>query len=128
MELFGYPLRMDVMDTIPELHSRIYSIRGRRVMLDYDLAVVYGVTTGRLNEQVKRNNARFPQDFMFQLTKKELRNWVSQSAIPNSQVKMGVRLDALEKKYDVQFRSVFQAIRELMDPPIPSPKKIGFQP
>jgi hypothetical protein len=48
--------------------ARILSIRGRKVMIDADLAELYGVTTKRLNEQVKRNRDRFPADFMFQLT------------------------------------------------------------
>lgn len=60
--------------------SKIFVIRGRKVMLDNDLAVLYGVRTGRLNEQVKRNTKRFPEDFMFQLTKRELLNLKSQNA------------------------------------------------
>ena len=59
-------------------------------MLDRDLAELYGVTTSRLNEQVKRNIERFDDDFMFQLTKEELENWKSQNAISNS-IKMGLR-------------------------------------
>ena len=47
------------------IQEKIYSIRGHRVMLDKDLAVLYGVTTKRLNEQIKRNFKRFPDDFMF---------------------------------------------------------------
>lgn len=69
----------------------IYVIRGRRVMLDSDLAKIYGVTTKRLNEQVRRNRTRFPEDFMFQLTEDELENWRSQFATSNSSVKMGLR-------------------------------------
>ena len=53
------------------MERRIVLIRGRRVMLDADLAAIYGVSTKRLNEQVKRNLARFPEDFMFRLTPKE---------------------------------------------------------
>ena len=60
-------------------------------MLDADLARLYGVTTGRLNEQVRRNQARFPEDFMFQLTKAELEAWRSQIAITNPGAKMGLR-------------------------------------
>lgn len=51
--------------------NKIYEIRGQKIMLDSDLAELYGVDTGRLNEQVKRNVARFPEDFMFQLTEQE---------------------------------------------------------
>ena len=53
------------------IESLIHTIRGERVMFDSDLAMLYGVTTSRLNEQVKRNINRFPDDFMFQLTKEE---------------------------------------------------------
>ena len=55
--------------------SKIYLIREKKVMLDRDLAEMYGVETRRLNEQVKRNLKRFPEDFMFQLTEEELKNW-----------------------------------------------------
>ena len=70
--------------------QRIYLIRGHKVMIDRDLASLYKVPTGRLNEQVKRNRKRFPEDFMFQLTKEEYENWISQIAISNSE-KMGLR-------------------------------------
>ena len=63
--------------------SRILIIRGKRVMLDSDLAALYGVKTGRLNEQVKRNIKRFPDDFMFQLTKEEALNLISHFATSN---------------------------------------------
>lgn len=61
--------------------ERIFLIRRHKVMLDGDLAKLYKVPTGRLNEQVKRNIKRFPEDFMFQLTKKEFKNLKSQFAI-----------------------------------------------
>ena len=60
--------------------TKIYLLRGQKVMLDEDLAELYQVPTGRLNEQVKRNIARFPADFMFQLTKEEFENLKSQNA------------------------------------------------
>jgi hypothetical protein len=60
--------------------EKIYIIRGVQVMLDSDLAEMYSVTTSRLNEQVKRNSERFPNDFMFQLRNAEWRNLQSQSA------------------------------------------------
>lgn len=63
------------------IESLIRIIRGQQVMLDSDLAMLYGVKTGRLNEQVKRNINRFPGDFMFQLTAEEYRNLKSQFAI-----------------------------------------------
>ena len=66
--------------TVERIESRIVLIRGHKVMLDSDLAELYGVTTKRLNEQVKRNRERFPVDFMFQLTSSETTNLRSQIA------------------------------------------------
>jgi hypothetical protein len=63
-----------------QIERRIYVIRGQKVMLDSDLAALYGVPTGRLNEQVRRNPSRFPPDFMFQLTQEEAANLISQFA------------------------------------------------
>lgn len=70
-------LNMEENDIIK---SKIYLIRGEQVMLDCDLAELYGVLTKRLNEQVRRNQDRFPEDFMFQLTKEEYANLRSQNA------------------------------------------------
>jgi len=64
-------VKMSNLISVEVITSRIFEIRGRKVMLDKDLALLYGVTTRRLNEQVKRNIKRFPGDFMFQLTKAE---------------------------------------------------------
>ena len=157
------------------LHA-ILVLRSERVLLDSDLAALYGVETRLLIQAVKRNAERFPDDFMFQLTPQEWTNLKSQSVIPSSWggrrtapyafTELGVamlssvlnseraiqaniaimraftqlrgmlavhsdlarQLEALEKKYDGQFRVVFQAIRDLMEPP-PIPKKpIGFRP
>ena len=72
------------------IQNKIYEIRGQRVMLDRDLAELYQVTTGALNQAVKRNVARFPSDFMFQLTDAETENWKSQIVMSNS-IKMGMR-------------------------------------
>ena len=68
----------------------IHLIRGQQVILDRDLALLYGVETRRLNEQVRRNIERFPEDFMFQLTHEEFENWKSQFATSNSII-MGAR-------------------------------------
>jgi hypothetical protein len=162
---------------IPEevIDSKIYLIRGHKVMLDKDLAVIYGVKPIRLREQVKRNTARFPEDFMFQLNEQEIDLMVSQNAIPSrkhlggyqpyvfteqgvamlatvlnsetaiqaniaimrafvrlrqmlaSNAELARKLATLENKYDAQFRVVFDAIRELMAPPVPKRRKIGFR-
>src|SRR4030067_311054 len=156
------------------IERKIYLIRGHKVMLDSDLAELYGVTTKRLNEQVRRNLKRFPSDFMFQLSSKEAESSRSQIAtskrggrryLPYAFTEQGVamlssvlnsdraiqvnieimrafvhlrrfiatnrnlarRLARLEKKYDVQFKTVFDAIRALMAPSEPRPKRIGFR-
>jgi hypothetical protein len=159
------------------IERSIVLIRGQKVLLDMDLAELYGVETKVLNQAVRRNLARFPADFMFQLSKAELENWRSQFVTSNPGTKMGLRrppyafteqgvamlssvlrstqavavnieimrafvrlrqmlashaelarrLDELEKKYDGQFRGVFDAIRQLMAPSPPSTKRaIGF--
>jgi ORF6N domain len=159
------------------IEGAILYIREHKVILDADLAKLYGVGTKVLNQAVRRNRNRFPEDFMFQLTKEEFENWRSQIVTSNPSAKMALRrrpyafteqgvamlssvlhseravrvnieimrafvrlrqmlasnvelarkLDALEKKYDAQFRVVFEAIRKLMEPP-PEPKRgrIGF--
>jgi hypothetical protein len=148
------------------------------VLLDEDLAALYGVPAKRLNEQVKRNLERFPDDFMFQLSEGEAESLRSQNAtlkrsgrgqhrkyLPYAFTEQGVamlssvlhspravqvnieimrafvrlrqmlqsnadlakKLEALEKKYDAQFRVVFDAIRGLMAPPPVKPRRrIGF--
>ena len=81
-----YQEETDKQETVPfvtgikDITSLIYTIRGLQVMLDYDLAVLYGYEVKRLNEQVKRNIGRFPADFMFQLTKEEVMMVKSQFA------------------------------------------------
>ncbi|MFC1480425.1 ORF6N domain-containing protein [Candidatus Omnitrophota bacterium] len=169
-------------DLIPRetIESKILLIRGKKVMLDRDLAKLYKVPTGRLNEQVKRNIERFPEDFIFQLTREEFNNWLSQIAITNSE-KMGQRhnpyafteqgvamlssvlnskravqvniaimrvfvklkemlsthkelmykLAELERKiekHDGEICAIFEAIRQLMEPPPEKPRRmIGFK-
>ena len=71
---------MSTIIAMESIEGRIFLIRGQKVMLDFHLAELYGVMTRRLNEQVKRNSKRFPSDFMFQLTKKETENLMSQKA------------------------------------------------
>jgi hypothetical protein len=157
--------------------SKIVILRGEKVLLDRDLAELYGVKTKALKQAVRRNIRRFPDDFMFELTKEEFQNWRSQfvtssspqwggarykpmafteqgvamlSSVLNSnraiEVNIAImrafvqlrkmisshadlerKLVALEKKYDQQFRVVFDAIRALMSPPEKRQKKIGFE-
>jgi hypothetical protein len=158
------------------IESRIFFVRGHRVMLSTDLAVLYRVEARALVQAVKRNRDRFPADFMFQLTAGEFRNLKSQivtsswgglrRASPYAFTEQGVamlssvlrsrravrvnieimrafvrlryiltshadlarKLDALEKKYDAQFKAVFVAIRELMTPEPAERRRIGFAP
>src|SRR4030043_522896 len=148
-------------------------------MLDRDLAKLYGVETRALNQAVRRNMDRFPDDFMFPLTREEIMR-ISQFGIPSehqgvktlkfsknvmaftehgilmlssvlnskraiqvnieimrafirlrrilaSHAELARKLDELERKYDAQFKEVFEAIRQLMTPPEPKRRPIGFQ-
>jgi hypothetical protein len=67
-----------------DIQNMVHMVRGQRVMLDSDLARLYGVTTMRLNEQVARNRERFPEDFAYQLTQQEVTILISQNAISRS--------------------------------------------
>lgn len=159
------------MDRIERL---IILVRGHKVMLDADLAELYGVQTKALNQAVKRNQSRFPSDFMFQLDQGEFENLRSQFVTSSqwggrrippyvfteqgvamlssvlkseravhvnieimrtfvrlrqllaSNAKLARKLEMLERKYDAQFKVVFDAIRQLMVPPEPNKRKIGF--
>ena len=73
------------------IQRQIYLFRGQKVMLDSDLADIYQVPTKVLNQAVKRNRDRFPEDFMFQLTADELKNWRSQIVTSNPEAKMSLR-------------------------------------
>ena len=79
--------------TIPDeiITNKIFLIRDQKVMVDRDLAELYGVETKYLKRPVKRNTNRFPEDFMFELTKEEFANWRSQFVTSNSSNKMGLR-------------------------------------
>jgi hypothetical protein len=85
---------MKALIPIDRITSKIYLIRNVKVMLDRDLAELYGVETKRLKEQVRRNIERFPEDFMFELTKDELGNWRSQFATSNQDI-MGFPIAAV---------------------------------
>ena len=155
------------------IEQKIYLIRGQKVMLDKDLAVLYNVTTGNLNKAVTRNIDRFPEDFMFRLTKEELDNsifhfgrssWGGTRKNPRAFTEHGIlmlssvlksrkatrvniqimrtfvnlrkmltshkallkKIEDMEKRYDVQFKSIFEAIRQLMAPPAKPKRSIGF--
>ena len=76
---------------VPPVDSVIHHVRGQRVILDADLARIYGVQTFRFNEAVKRNQTRFPEDFRFQLSKEEAEALTSQTAIPKAPSARGGR-------------------------------------
>ena len=87
-----------VEEELQPIESKIHEIRGVQVILDTDIAVLYGIATKRLNEQVKRNASRFPSDFMFQLTKDELyslrshfatANWSKRRSLPYAFTELG---------------------------------------
>ena len=79
-----FDLAMPSTRKMANVETAIYFIRGQRVMLDSDLAAIYGTSTMRLNEQFKRNRKRFPDDFAFVLTREEFTNLISQNAISRS--------------------------------------------
>lgn len=168
---------------VERIEHAILLIHGQRVMLDAHLAQLYGVKTRVLVQAVKRNAARFPEDFMFQLTPDESQNLRSQFVTSSLRVRSGPsswggrryrpyafteqgvamlssvlrskravrvnieimrafvrlrailathkdlarKLEELEKRYDAQFRVVFDAIRQLMSPPAKPRRHIGFQ-
>ncbi len=165
---------MKALIPIEIIEKKILLIRGEKVMLDSDLAELYGVPTKAFNQAVKRNKERFPDDFMFQLTKIEkdevvtncdhlarlkfspnlpfaftehgaimaatilnspiavqtsiqvVRTFVRLRQMLASNAELSRKLNALEKKYDAQFKMVFDAIRRLMTPPEPKRRQIGF--
>jgi hypothetical protein len=109
--------------------SKIYLIRDRKVMLDEDLAELYGVTTGNLNKAVIRNVARFPEDFMFQVTKEEFDNlifqfgtssWGGRRKLPNAFTEQGVAMlsGVLHSEraitVNIQIMRVFTKVREIL--------------
>lgn len=165
-----------ILIPVERIERVIYLVRGEKVMLDRDLAALYGVPTKVLKQAVKRNLARFPSDFMFVLTAAEFQNWRSQfvtskadrkglryppmaftehgilmlSTVLTSERAIRVnieimrafvklrqmiasdsqlsrRLEELERKYDRQFKVVFETIRQLITPRTATRKEIGFR-
>ena len=120
------------MDNVEQIKNCIYEIRGQRVMLDRDLAELYGVETRVLNQAVKRNIERFPEDFMFIMSEEEMNIWKSQIVMSNS-IKMGLRrspfvftelgiamLSSVLKSYaaiqvNINIMRAFVAIRQAMN-------------
>jgi len=83
-------MRKSVTTSDDTVVSKIHFVRGKKVMIDRDLVEMYRVETSQLKRQVKRNMNRFPEDFMFKMSKQELKNWRSQFGISNED-KMGLR-------------------------------------
>jgi hypothetical protein len=160
--------------------SKIYMVSGQKVMLDRDLAALYGVETKVLKQAVRRNANRFPDDFMFEMSKRELEDWRSQFVTSNNSSMMGLRyppfcfteqgvtmlscilnseraiminiqiiriftrlremitahkdilikLELLEKKvtdHDENIQMIFQALKQLLNPPAAPRRRIGFR-
>ena len=160
---------------VERIEKSILLIRGHKVMLDFDLTELYGVTTGNLNKAVTRNIDRFPEDFAFRLTREEykslrfqfgsLKRGQHSKYMPRAFTEQGVamlssvlkskraaqvnvqimrafvrmrqllashkglmeKILAMEKKYDKQFKAVFQAIYQLMEEEEKPKKQIGFR-
>jgi hypothetical protein len=159
---------------VKRIEQAILFMRGQKVILDKDLAELYGVSTSMLNKSVSRNRDRFPKDFMLQLTREEFADlkfhfgtssWGGTRKLPRAFTEQGVamlssvlrskravqvniqimrafvrlrrilsnhtelalKLEELEKKYDRQFRVVFDAIRALMSEPETPRREIGFK-
>lgn len=111
---------------IEEIEPRILLIRGQKVLVDADLAELYGTTTKRLNEQVRRNRQRFPTDFVFQLTSPEKEEVVA-NCDHLTRLKFSPVLPNAFTEHDEAIRSLLSAIHELMAPPPDPPKgRFGF--
>lgn len=104
------------MNELAIIQQRIHTLRGQRVMLDSDLAQMYGIETRRLNEQVKRNIERFPEDFMFQLTRGEfeiLRSQIATANVIENQDDSSLRSQFVTTKQHSKVRSLPYAFTEL---------------
>jgi hypothetical protein len=107
--LLAFDSAMPSTRKIDNVESAIYLIRGQRVMLDADLAAIYRVTTKRLNEQLRRNPNRFPEDFAFQLTIEELTDLRSQFATSSLQINKARksspgRLEFIERAFQLRLQ------------------------
>jgi len=114
-----------------EIAESIHSLRGQKVMLDVDLASLYGVSTGALNRAVKRNAGRFPSDFMFRLSQAEteilkcqfgISSWGGRRGFPYAFTELETRVG----KRDEEIAAIIDAIRQLMAPPKKPGREIGF--
>jgi hypothetical protein len=108
--------------TVEMIQRRIYLIRGRKVMLDSDLAGLYQVSTGNLNLALRRNSDRFPGDFMFQLSKEEAESSLLQFA----RAKTGRGGRQTPPYAFTEQGVVFTELRKLIDTPLPPKHRIGF--
>jgi len=123
----------------PAVEKRIFVVRERQVMLDEDLADLYGVETKVLIQQIKRNAKRFPSDFMFQLDKAEaeaLRSQIvtSKRRVASSYAALQERLEELEgemterlDRHDEQLDQIFKALHQLISPPQRPKRPVGFR-
>ncbi|MEW5758198.1 MAG: ORF6N domain-containing protein [Candidatus Omnitrophota bacterium] len=100
--------------SVEQIENKIFQIRGKRVMLDKDLAVLYDVKPIALRQQVKRNRERFPEDFMFRITNAEVKIMVSQNVIPSLQVLGGYLPYAFTEQGVAMLSSVLRSRRAVM--------------
>lgn len=105
---------MDKTIAVEKIENKIFQIRGKRVMLDKDLAVLYDVKPIALRQQVKRNRERFPEDFMFQLTEGEVKVMVSQNVIPSKQTLGGYLPYAFTEQGIAMLSSVLRSRRAIL--------------
>src|SRR5919198_996059 len=104
----------------------IRQFRGEKVLLNFDLAMRYGVATKALNQAVKRNRERFPVDFMFQLATEEVRILRSQTVTSSELARKFSELERRVDKHDEEIAAILEAIRQLMVPPEKARREIGF--
>jgi ORF6N domain len=119
---------------VERIARAILVIRREKVMLDSDLAALYGVTTGNLNKAVKRNAERFPIDFMFQLDAEEVANlkfqfgissWGGRRRLPYAFTEQGVAMRRVGK-HDEEIAAILEVVRQLMAVPEKPRREIGF--
>ena len=128
--------RQDLVILNEQIERRIFVVRGQRVMLDSDLADLYGVSTKRFNQQIGRNRKRFPRDFAFRLTTQEFASLRSQIATSN--IGRGGRrylpwafTEQVVDLHDGQIKMIADVLQKMMEPP-PEPAapkgRFGFHP
>jgi ORF6N domain len=119
--------KRQALTPVEQITPAILVLRGQKVLVDTELASLYGVSTKRFNEQVRRNRERFPADFMFQLSAEELASLRSQIAtLETGRGRHRKYLPYAFTEHDRTIGAILAAIRELMHPTPPKRRPIGF--